>query len=124
MRLSSAGIAVEVRGEVDPQTLAAAGQVDLTVGSLARLAAPFGQPVDGAVRLRADVVAAEQARRIDAKLHGTLDRLTGLPPGAAELLGSKVELATTAAIQPASHLQDHRSGARRGCGDARRRRSA
>ena len=47
VRLSSADLAVEVRGEVDPQTLAAAGQVDLTVDSLARLAAPFGQPVDG-----------------------------------------------------------------------------
>jgi translocation and assembly module TamB len=105
VRLSTSDIALEVRGEVDPQTFAAAGQVDLSVGSLARLAAAFGQPVDGTLRLRADVVAAEQARRIDAKLHGTLDRLTGLPPGAAELLGPKVELATTAAIQPTSYLQ-------------------
>jgi translocation and assembly module TamB len=105
VRLSTAGIAMEVRGEVDPRTLAAAGQVDLTVPSLARLAAPFGQPVDGAAHLRADVVGGEQARRIDAKLHGTLDRLTGLPPSAAELLGSKVELTTTAAIRPASDLR-------------------
>ena len=50
VRLSSPDLAVEVRGEVDPQTLAAAGQVDLTVASLARLAAPLGQPVDGALR--------------------------------------------------------------------------
>lgn len=105
LRLSAADIAMEVRGEVDPQTFAAAGQVDLTVGSLARLPAPFGQPVDGALELQADVVAAAQAERIDARLQGTLDRLTGLPPGAAELLGSKVELATTAAIRPASELR-------------------
>jgi translocation and assembly module TamB len=105
VRLSTSEIALEARGEVDPQTFAAAGQVDLSVGSLATLAAPFGQPVDGALRLRADVVAAEQAHRIDAQLHGTLDRLTGLPPGAAELLGSKVDLTTSAAIQPTSHLQ-------------------
>jgi translocation and assembly module TamB len=105
LRLSTSGIAMEVRGEVDPQTLAAAGQVDLTVESLARLAAPFGQPVEGALQLHADLVAAEQARQIDARLHGSLDRLTGLPPGAAELLGSKVELTTTAAISPASEVR-------------------
>ncbi len=51
------------------------------------------------------MVAAEQARRIDAKLQGALDRLSGLPAGAAELLGSTVDLAVTAAIQPASRLQ-------------------
>ena len=50
-------------------------------------------------------MAAEQARQIDARLQGALDRLTGLPPGAAELLGAKVELTTTAEIRPASELR-------------------
>ena len=106
LRLTAADLAVvEVRGEVDPQTLAAAGQVGLAVDSLARLAGPFGQPVDGTLRLHADVVATEQARQIDTLLKGALDRLAGLPPGAAELLGSKVEIATTAQVRPDSELR-------------------
>jgi translocation and assembly module TamB len=104
LRLASGDIVLEARGEVDPRTLAAAGQVDLAVASLAPLLSPLGQPIDGAVQLRADVVAAEQARRIVARLQGTLDRLTGLPPGATELLGESVALTATAAIQPAEAL--------------------
>ena len=101
LRLSMADIVLAVQGEVDPTTLAASGQVDLTLESLARLAAPYGQAVDGGVALHADLVV-EQGDQVEAKLKGTIDRLSGLPPGAAELLGTAVELAATVGLQPDS----------------------
>ncbi len=120
VRLSTTGADIELRGEVDPQTLAAAGQIDLTVDSLARFAAPFDQPIDGGAQLRADVVTAEQGQRIDVGLKGTLDRLTGLPPGAAELLGSTVELASTLGDPTDQPPRGYRSDPFRRCRHARR----
>ena len=67
LQLSMADIVLAVQGEVDPATLAATGQVDLTLGSLARLAAPYGQAVDGGATLHADLVVG-QDQQIDAKL--------------------------------------------------------
>jgi translocation and assembly module TamB len=105
VRLSAAGSEVTVRGEVDPTALATAGQVDLTVGSLARLTEPFGQTIEGGVALRADFVVAEQARQVEAKLSGTMDHLAGLPPGAAELLGRAVRLGGWITLRPDSLVQ-------------------
>jgi translocation and assembly module TamB len=105
LRLSMADIELTAHGQADPETLAATGQIDLTVGSLARLAEPFGQPLDGGVELHTDLVTSEQGRQIEARLNGRVDRLAGLPPGAAELLGETVDLATNVTLWPDSRVQ-------------------
>ncbi|MEM7022583.1 MAG: translocation/assembly module TamB domain-containing protein [Pseudomonadota bacterium] len=105
LHVSAPDIELALQGQFDPGTLKANGRVNLNLPSLATLARPFEQDVDGAATLEADFVVAQHVEQIDADLSASLERLSGLPPGAAELLGAAVELAASVSARPEGQLK-------------------
>ncbi|HET6518654.1 MAG TPA: translocation/assembly module TamB domain-containing protein [Geminicoccaceae bacterium] len=86
---------------VDPAGPAGGARVRLVAGDLAPLAALADQAIAGAAELTADIAVEDDGRLIRATLGGRLSGLDGLPPGAAQLLGSEVTLAAEADVRPA-----------------------
>ncbi|MEZ5935975.1 MAG: translocation/assembly module TamB domain-containing protein [Alphaproteobacteria bacterium] len=102
--VETAGSSLTATGSIDPVSVD--GVIDLTLDSpsLQRLAAPYGQPIDGKALIKAAVRLADQAKTIAVDLDAGLDQLSGLPPGAAELVGGKADLQAKIALDPSQRL--------------------
>ncbi len=96
---------LRLSGTIDPTTLAGQAKVGLQVHEIGPLSAPLGQRIDGGARLDADLQIGEGARQIEIDLRGAFERLAGLPPGAAELLGPEPRLEATASFNPDRRLE-------------------
>jgi translocation and assembly module TamB len=86
-------------GTLDPTTLAGQAKLALQASALGPLTAPFGQRLDGRANLAADLDIGAGARRIAIDLTGRVQDLAGVPPGAAELIGSDPKLAAQATLE-------------------------
>ena len=97
---------VTASGSIDPKRLAGTARIDARVPELKAVMLAFeaGLPLAGAVELGGDVAIAAQAERIEVDLAGKAEGLTGLPPGAQELVGPAPTLAAKAVVEPASGL--------------------
>ena len=102
--VETAGSSLTADGEIDPAKLEGAINLALDAPSLKRLAEPYGQPVDGKALINMAVQLADQAQSIDLDLDASLDDLAGLPPGAAELLGSQTAIKASAMLDPSRML--------------------
>ncbi|MDH3659447.1 MAG: hypothetical protein OEU92_05345, partial [Alphaproteobacteria bacterium] len=102
--IESAGSSIEASGAIDPAELE--GRIDLALDapSLSRLAAPYGQAVDGKALVKAAIQLADRAKNIAVDLDASLDELAGLPPGAAELLGKQVALEAKVSLDPSRRV--------------------
>ncbi len=96
---------LHLSGTIDPTTLAGQAKVGLEVHELGPLSAPLGQRIEGGARLDTDLHIAEGARQIEIDLTGAFERLAGLPPGAAELLGPEPRLRAMASFSPDRRLE-------------------
>ena len=102
--IETAGSALTAAGRIDPVKLE--GQIDLALNapSLRRLAEPYGQAVDGKASIEMAVRLADQVRDVAVDLDASLNELSGLPPGAAELLGEQVGAGLEARLAPSRDL--------------------
>ncbi|HET6467003.1 MAG TPA: translocation/assembly module TamB domain-containing protein [Geminicoccaceae bacterium] len=97
-------------GSLDQQTLAGQGHVELAVADVAALTAalgpdaPEGLAPAGSLSLAADLTVEEQARRILADFDARGELLSGLPPGAQELLGGSPSATGRADIVPGERV--------------------
>ena len=97
---------IAASGSIDPASLAGTGRIDARVPELKAVMLAFdaGLPLAGAVELGGDIAIGAQAERIALDLAGKAQGLTGLPPGAQELVGPSPTVAAKAAVEPASGL--------------------
>ena len=102
--IDTAGTTLALSGAIDPASLDGAVDLTLDAPSLARLAEPYGQPMDGEASITTALVLSNQARDVTVDLAASLSQLEGLPPGAAELLGEKADLQAKIALDPAQTL--------------------
>lgn len=100
LTLADGNVDLAADGTVDPETFKGDVQVRLAVEALRPLLEPFGQPVEGALTLAADVGIAPSADRIEVGVEGALRELAGLPPGAAEVLGEQAKIALALDFRP------------------------
>ena len=104
LAIDMAGSSLTAKGSIDPQELE--GRIDLALDapSLRRLAEPYGQAADGKALVKAAVRLADQAKNVTVDLEADLSELSGLPPGAAELLGEEAGLQARAELDPSRKL--------------------
>ena len=105
LALAADHVELQASGEVDAGTLAGTADLGLQIAALAPFTEPFGQRLDGAATLAADLRIAEGAEEIGVDLEGHAQDLAGLPPGAAELLGAAPQLAARATFRPEQGLE-------------------
>jgi translocation and assembly module TamB len=105
LALSGRDLELQVTGSLAPTTLAGQAEIGLRVNDLGSLTEPFGQRVEGKVSLAADLRRAEGAEPIAIDLRGRALDLAGLPPSAAELLGSAPRLTARAVLRPEERLE-------------------
>jgi hypothetical protein len=93
--LQALGAQLSLGGQFGPERMAGRLRLDLDVPALRPLVAaaipdPTSRPpIDGKIDLGSDVTIGQGAGTIDAVLALRTAALQGLPPGAAELLGSR-----------------------------------
>ena len=69
------------QGTLDATTLGGEAQVTLALDALAPFAEPYGQPVEGAAELQANLALGAGAELISIDLYGGAHELSGLPEG-------------------------------------------
>jgi len=99
-RITTDQLSLTAAGALDRGSLAGGVTLRLEADNLGALTEGLGQRVDGRLALTADTTLAPQMERIEVALSGALEDLAGLPAGAAELLGARVELAAAATVEP------------------------
>ena len=87
--MATAGSSLVARGAVDPRKREGTIDLSLEAPSLQRLAAPYGLTIEGKAKMGTVIRLANQADDIAIEIDASLDELAGLPPGAAEILGSE-----------------------------------
>ncbi len=97
--ITTAGTTLAAEGEIDPAALEGTIDLSLNASSLARLAEPYGQALDGRALITAAVGLAGGGEDVDLDLDASLEELTGLPPGASELLGERATLRAKARLE-------------------------
>lgn len=105
LAIDTAGATLAASGTIDPAVLDGAIELNLDASSLARLAEPYGQALDGKASITSAIELKNQARDIAVDFAATIDQLDGLPPGAAELLGDQTHVRATARLDPSRTLR-------------------
>ncbi|MGI9420031.1 MAG: translocation/assembly module TamB domain-containing protein [Geminicoccaceae bacterium] len=104
LAIDMAGSSLTAKGAIDPQKLEGRFDLALDAPSLRRLAEPYGQTVDGKALVKAAIRLADRAKDVTVDLDADLSELSGLPPGAAELLGEEAGLQARAELDPSRKL--------------------
>jgi translocation and assembly module TamB len=97
-------LALTAQGTLDATTLGGDARVTLALEALRPFTEPYGQPLDGAADLEATVALGARAELISIELTGSFHQLSGLPPGAAELLGATPTVRANAIVVPADSV--------------------
>ena len=103
--IETAGAALRADGTIDPGTLISDLDLRFQTETLGHLTAPYGQDIDGQASIEAVVQTTDGAKTVDIDLNAALNRLAGLPDGAKELLGGKLDLDATVALTEFRHLK-------------------
>ena len=93
------------QGRLDARTLGGEAQVTLALDDLAPFAEPYGQPVAGAVELKANLALGAGAELIGIDLYGKADALAGLPEGVGALVGPAPTLEANAIVVPDESIE-------------------
>ena len=95
---------VTSHASIDRDRLSGTARLDARVPELKAVTLALTQnlPLAGAVDLGADVALGEDTKRIEVALEGKATGLTGLPPGAQELIGAEPTLQAKAVVEPES----------------------
>ena len=97
-------LALTAQGTLDATTLGGDARITLALDALRPFTEPYGQPLDGAADLEATLALGARAELIGIDLAGSFHQLSGLPPGAAELLGATPTVQANAIVVPADSV--------------------
>ncbi|MGI9450592.1 MAG: hypothetical protein ACR2QH_08165, partial [Geminicoccaceae bacterium] len=103
--IETAGAVLRTEGTIDPNTLISDLDLQLSTEALRRLVAPYGQDIDGHASIDAAVQTTESANTINIDLKAALSRLAGLPDGATELVGDKLDVDASVELAELRHLK-------------------
>ena len=97
---------IAAHGSIDRRTLAGTARVDARVPELGSVltALAVDAPFQGALALGTDVALSDRAQRIELVLDGGASGLSGLPPGAQELIGASPTLTARATVVPGTDI--------------------
>ena len=97
---------IAAHGSIDRKTLAGTARVDARVPELGSVltALAVDAPLRGALALGTDVTSSDRAQRIDIILDGGASGLSGLPPGAQELIGASPTLTAGVTVVPGTDI--------------------
>lgn len=104
LAIKTADAVLRARGTVDPKTLVSNLDAELDTEALHRLLAPYGQDFDGKAAIEAAVQTTEKAKVISIDLNAALSELAGLPDGAIELIGDRLDVEATIKLDELNHL--------------------
>ena len=97
---------IAAHGSIDRRTLAGTVRLDARVPELGSVlsALAIDSPLHGAVAAGTDVALSDRAQRIEMVLDGGASGLSGLPPGAQELVGASPKLSARATVVPGTEV--------------------
>ncbi|MGI9493715.1 MAG: translocation/assembly module TamB domain-containing protein, partial [Geminicoccaceae bacterium] len=90
--IETADAVLETQGTIDPNSLISDLDLKLNAKTLGRLTAPYGQNIDGQASINAALKTTDSAKTINIDLRAALTQLAGLPEGATELVGDKLDV--------------------------------